>query len=515
VVPATVDADGLSRFLRGRTEGEEFGRVLDALAHEIWLARDRRGFLQDICEQHAAVLAGVLRQIRPSADQIERAIGQTIVANGHGHGAHQTVAADVLASMRGHEALRRDGLTEEVALFLLELLFLHLLGGPRLLIALRPVLAAYVAAAAGQASPASANALAPVVPGPRPVLREVARPQPVAVAQADWTAAASGIAARYKLAEGAQRRFLTILSAQNLSPEQRLERFEEMARWLEATIAELMKPSNQGPQIARLKQTAAAALAGGDFEGAFDLLKQVSRTLREGRRQTEARLAEEIESLRHQMADEAASTASLAELALARFDYDAAAELFAEAAAGVPKSDAAAEIGYLLRRAETLYRKGEEKDDKAALAAAADAYRDALALFPRGHESETWVQAKINLANALGATAVTGAAGQARLSDAVEAYGHALSAIDPGKAPMRWALTQLSAGAAMIRLGEIGDRDRHWRAAAAALVPALEVFERQGSTVYAEFARMTLRQLHDQIEGQPRPALGQPSPRWA
>lgn len=491
--------------------------MLDALAHEIWLARDRRGFLQDTCEQHAAILAGVLRQIRPSAEQIERAIGQTIVANGHGHGAHQTVAADVIASMRGHEAVQRGGLSEEVALFLLESLFLHLLGGPRLLIALRPVLTAYVAAA-GQASPASegAGALAPVVQGPRPVLSEVSRPQPVAVAQGDWTTVASGIAARYKLSEGAQRRFVSILSAQNLSPEQRLERFEEMARWLEATIAELMKPSNQGPQIARLKQTAAAALAGGDFEGAFDLLKQVSRTLREGRRQTEARLAEEIESLRHQMADEAASTASLAELALARFDYDAAAELFTEAAAGVPKSDTAAEVGYLLRRAEALYRKGEERDDKAALAAAADAYRDALALFPRGHEPETWVRAKINLANALGATAVTGTAGQARLSDAVEAYGHALSAIDPGKAPMRWALTQLSAGAAMIRLGEIGDRDRHWRAAAAALVPALEVFERQGSTVYAEFARMTLRQLHDQIEAAPQPAaLGQPSPRWA
>jgi hypothetical protein len=50
-------------------------------------------------------------------------------------------------------------------------------------------------------------------------------------------------------------------------------------------------------------------------------------------------------------------------------------------------------------------------------------------------------------------------------------------------------------------LGEIGDRNRHWRAAVAVLVPALEAFEQQGSAVYAEFARLTLRQLHDQMEG--------------
>jgi tetratricopeptide (TPR) repeat protein len=503
------DGSAFSRFLRGRGEGEEFGRVLDVLAQEIWLARDRRGFPQEICEGHALALAEVLGTVRPGGEQIAQALEQAVKANGHGpaHSIHQSVAADVMARARAGQLVQRARLVEEVALFLLEQLFFYLLTGPRLLMIVRPALIAYAAglSVTGRrdvAVPPAGEVEARVSRQPVPV--DPAGRQPGSVGQPEWSAAAVAIAARFNLSEGAQRRFLSILSAQNLSVEQRLERFEEMARWLEATLLELSKPTNQRPQVARLKAAAAAALAGGDFEGAFDLLKQVSRTLRECRRQTEARLAEEIDALRQQMAEEAASTANLAELALARFDYDAAAELFAEAAAGVPKSEQTAELGYLLRRAEALSRKGQEKDDRAALAAAAEAYREALRMFPRGARSEVWIRANINLANALGATAAAGADGCARLEAAVEAYGNALEAIDRTEAPLRWALTQLSAGAVLIRLGEIGDRNRHWRAAVAVLVPALEAFEQQGSAVYAEFARLALRQLHDQMEGRPQ-----------
>jgi tetratricopeptide (TPR) repeat protein len=407
----------------------------------------------------------------------------------------------VLARARAEQLVQRARLVDDVALFLLEQLFFYLLTGPRLLMIVRPALIAF---AAGLAAAGGRGLTLPVASEVQPRVAHRLLALDPAGRQPEWSTAAGAIAARFNLSDGAQRRFLSILSAQNLSVEQRLERFEEMARWLEATLLELSKLSNQGPQVARLKAAAAAALAGGDFEGAFDLLKQVSRTLRECRRQTEARLAEEIDALRHQMVEEAASTGSLAELALARFDYDAAAELFAEAAAGVPKSEQMAELGYLLRRAEALYRKGEEKDDRAALAAAAEAYREALRMFPRGARSEAWVRANINLANALGATAAAGADGRAVLEGAVEAYGNALEAIDRTEAPLRWALTQLSTGAVLIRLGEIVDRNRHWRAAAAALVPALQVFEQQGSGVYAEFARLTLRQLHDQMEGRPQ-----------
>ncbi|HXF52516.1 MAG TPA: hypothetical protein VNK52_00185, partial [Hyphomicrobiaceae bacterium] len=511
-----------SRLLRERGEGEEFGRVLDVLAQEIWLARDRRGFPQETCERHALALAELLMQVRPAAEQVARAIEQTgnkdnrgPVEPVHAQPIHQAIAADVLARARGKRLLERAMVVEEVAQFLLEHLFFYLLSGPRLLATLRPALAAYTSGL----MPSDRRSLPPAVASgverrfaPPPFALDTAGRGP-AVPSADWLAQAAAIAARYKLSDGAQRRFVSILAAQNLAPEQRLERFEEMARWLEATLLQLAKPTNQGPQVARLKAAAVAALAAGDFEGAFDVLKQVSSTLRECRRQTEARLAEEIDSLRHQMTEEAAATASLAELALARFDYDAAAELFGQAAQSVPKSDPAAELGYLVRRAEALYRKGEERDDRAALAAAAEAYSRALSMFPRGAHSESWVRANINLANALAATAAAGAAGRPRLEAAVEAYRNALGAIDRNKAPIRWALTQLSAGAALIRLGEIADRSRHWRAAAAALMPALEAFEQQGSTVYAEFARLTLRQLHDQIGGGPQ--LSPPAARTA
>jgi len=507
------DAAAFSRLLRGRGEGEEFGRVLDVLAQEIWLARDRRGFPQETCERHALALADVLMRVGPAAEQVARAIEQTGPGGGHepaqsmhARPIHQAIAADVLARARSERLLARELVVEEVAQFLLEQLFFYLLAGPRLLAVLRPALTAYAASLIPgdrrSLSLAIANGVerrfAPPPPAPDAFGRGPAAPL------ADWIAQAAAIAVRYKLSDGAQRRFVSILAAQNLAPEQRLERYEEMARWLEATLLQLAKPTNQGPQVTRLKAAAAAALAAGDLEGAFDLLKQVSTALRECRRQTEARLTEEIDALRQQMTEEAASTASLAELALARFDYDAAAELFGQAAASAPKSDPAAELGYLLRQAETLYRKGGERDDRAALAAAAEAYSRALAMFPRGARSESWVRANINLANALVATAAADAAGRPRLEAAVEAYRNALGAIDRNKAPLRWALTQLSAGAALIRLGEIADRSRHWRAAAAALMPALEAFEQQGSTVYAEFARLTLRQLHDQIGGGPQ-----------
>jgi tetratricopeptide (TPR) repeat protein len=508
-----IESAGFSHFLRGRTEGAQFGSVLDALAQEIWLARDRRGFLQEVCQSHALALADVLNRIRPGPEQIEQALKQSATANGHGPSEplHRLLASDVVARARAEQLLQRAQLMDEVAVFLLEQLFFYLVAGPRLLPAVRSALIEYAAKLGAEAP--DGRARAPSLSAGRQDEPRSGSQLPAPIAQAgrqsapaknaEWTQAAGEIAMRFELSDGAQRRFLSILSAQNLSSEQRLERLEEMARWLVATVAQLLKPGNQGPQVARLKAAAASALAGGDFEGAFEQLKQISRTLRDSRRQTEARLAEEVDILRHQMAEEADSTASLAELALARFDYDAAAELFAEAAGSVPKSEPMAELGYLLRRAEALYRKGEEKDDRAAQTAAAEAYRDALRMFPRGHESESWIRAKINFANALGATADSTAAGHARLEDAIGAYGEALQAIDRGKSPLRWARTQLSVGAALIRLGEIADRNRHWRAAVAALVPALEVFEQQGSSVYAEFARLTLRQLHDQIEAGP------------
>ena len=47
-MPAGVMLDGaaFSRFLREQRLGEDFGVVLDAMAHEIWLAQDQRGFPQ-------------------------------------------------------------------------------------------------------------------------------------------------------------------------------------------------------------------------------------------------------------------------------------------------------------------------------------------------------------------------------------------------------------------------------------------------------------------------------------
>ena len=65
---------------------------------------------------------------------------------------------------------------------------------------------------------------------------------------------------------------------------------------------------------------------------------------------------------------------------------------------------------------------------------------------------------------------------------------------------MPWAITRMNLGTVLIRLGERRDKRRHWLAAASAMVPALDVFEREGERDYAELTRRNLRKFHDQWE---------------
>lgn len=510
-----LDGTGFSRFLRDRKSGEEIGAVLDAFAHEIWLAQDQRGFPQRICEAHAAGLAPLLSVVRLTAADLLPAVemARNTLATGAQPGrppARQHLAEIWLVRARQGGHLLRASLIEDVARFLLETLFLHVIEQPRLLSALKPLLVDYVGQpASSSAQPASAPAspastsIAPAASAPAP-----APPPPAstsAVAAPPVGAQVAQIRVRHGIGEGALRRFQAILATQAMTAEQRLARLDELAAWLVGTVAQLTRPANDAPELARLKAEAAAALNAGDFERAMDLLREVRSHLRDGRRRTEARLAEEIEALRVQMIEEAAAAARMAELALARCEYDAASALFEEAAGNVPVTERKQELEYRQRQAETLAAKAEATGDAKALAAAVAAFRKALGLVDRTQDPAAWARNNVGLGDMLVALGTRDPAANADLEQAALAYEAAVAVIDRAAHPMRWALVQLSRAVALIEIGNRADRERNWLAAASILMPALEVFESRSAADLAEAARSRLRVLHAALEPAQQP----------
>ncbi|MGE0630554.1 MAG: hypothetical protein AB7O43_22415, partial [Hyphomicrobiaceae bacterium] len=419
--PAGVKLDGaeLSRFLRERRRGEDYGAVLDCLAKEIWLAQEQRGFPQQMCESHTSALATLLDEVRidasdfaPALEAAKRALSGE-AANGQSITASRQIADSWITRAKAGGRLQQAGLVEDAARFLIELLFQYIVDQPRFLSGLRNELADFKAACCPLDAPASSDATpAPPAnaseeqkrsddaPTPAPVAAPETQPETQAV-QSVLVGAVAEIRARHGIPEGALRRFQSILAAQAMPAEQRLARLEELASWLAATLAHLTAQSNDPIELRRLKAEAAKALGDGDLERAMDLLKEVRQNLRDSRRRTEARLAEEMEALKAQMLEESGTTARLAELALARFDFDVAAELFADAAASLPSGFTEIEADYRQRQAEALAARAEISGDTRSLQAAATAFRGAMELVSRTADPAAWARLGVGLGDML------------------------------------------------------------------------------------------------------------------
>jgi tetratricopeptide (TPR) repeat protein len=524
-----IDGAALSSFLRERRLGDDVGHALDALAHAIWLAQDQEGFPQTVCEQHAVALAGLLAEFKAPAAELaaafedarQRHAGQAAPQIEATLPPRQRLVESWLAHAQSAGLLRRAGLNEDVSRFLIELLFLHLIEQPRLIESLRPALKAFIAQAAGtvgghQPNPAvdelrqtARTALPPSDP-------EVLSPPPLPPPQSespDPTRPSAIVThgPHQRLPEGALKRFRSMLGQQQMSAEHRLARLDELAEWLLATVAQLRAQRNEGGDLVRMKSLAADALEAGDLERAMDLLKDVRNRLRDERRRSESRLQEEMEALKAHMIEEASAVARLAELALARLDYDAAAELFADAASHLPRQQAAREIDYRQRQAEALAAKAEATGDPHALAAAAEAFRATLRLIDDAGDPVLRARIGVGLGDMLMALGARHRDSTAELEEAAAAYASALGLIDRGSAAMRWALVQLSHAAALMELGNRTERQRHWTAAATVLIPALEIFDMRGAIDLANSARAKLRILADGLDAPSMPALGRPA----
>ncbi len=521
-VGAALSGGAFSAHLRARGDGEPFGDVLDRLAHQIWLSQDARGIPMHIAEEHARRFAPIICAYRPGAEALKA------ISDGDNALASALLADGVQKLVAGHPQAAQ--FTTEVAEFLLQQLFMELLAEQRLTRGLAQAITEF--------APAGKPATAAV-----PARIETPQQPSTAVAPTQPKTEVAALKEQFGLSDKAMARFSAIAEKQRASPARESRQIAELAQWLQETREQLIRPSNEPAEVRRLKLAAAEALTAGDFETAMDFLKDVRRWLRDERHRTEQRLEEELSILRVQRHQEAMATADLAELAMARLDFEVAADLFVEAADGMGEADAAARLRFTLRRADALCYAGEDSGDARLLRNAVNAYakaaeqagsagdakslagasqglgnalltlaehepsktlyeqagiafRTALDVLTRETDPRVWALARMGLGNALASMGEIEANSVATLEQAAVAYKGALEVFTREAEPMRWAVTRLNMATVLIRLGELKDRRANWLAAAAALVPALEVFEAEGAVPQAEAAHRALQMLH-------------------
>ena len=140
---------------------------------------------------------------------------------------------------------------------------------------------------------------------------------------------------------------------------------------------------------------------------------------------------------------------------------------------------------------------GEQQGGADRLEGAVEAFRSALEVSTRDASPQKWALIQLNLGNALAALGDRDRGSPRQIEEALAAYSAALEVFQRDSQPMKWAIAQMNLGTALIRVGEHRDKRRNWLAAAGALVPALEVFEIEGATTYADVTRRNLHRFQE------------------
>lgn len=469
----SADLAAFPHWLKGRGEASIIEAVVDALAREIWVGAETRGLTQQELEHHADATAKLLMAFPPQTSHLAPAVDRAAAggAAAKGEPLARRIAVDIFARARSTGAIAAAGLKDDVTLFMIDRAFFHLLDESKALLRLAAVLGEYgspKASAIGEAGiPASASGLANL--GLSPALAHH-------LASAGGSALLADLRERYGLTEKAIGAVLTLLETQAVKPADLIARLEALAAWLGDVKAQLLKPTNEDADVRRLKSKAAAALADGDFEAASELLKQVRREVREGRRRIEERLSDEVAALKSQMNEEARATARLAELAIAAQDYAMAAELFGEAALALPTGDRDGAWKFNLHRADALVLHGERSGSQMAVAEAISAYGQLLRGVADGTNQKGVGQASLGLAHAL-ALAGQHEQGTTRLKDSIAAYRKALNVLTRETEPKTWANAQLRLGRVLATTGERDQVPNTMREAAQAFRDALKVIK--------------------------------------
>jgi tetratricopeptide (TPR) repeat protein len=407
--------------MRSRGAGDVIDGYVGELTREIWVGAETRSLPQEELELHFKSLAEIIAQ-----HAVEDECLEGIFTPDAGNDRARRIAIDLFLKARDGNALATQKLSEDVALFVLERSFARLLREPQRLTALAPLLTEFASgtpAATSAIAGGGASTVAAARAAASPVNREAAE--------------LARIREKYNITETAEARLLALLDSQGEVGDSRLARFEALAVWLLEARAQLMRPANDDGELRKLKTRAAEALAAGDLAQAMESLKHVRRALRDGRRRIEARLEDEVAALKMQMTEEARAAARLAELAVARRDYLAAADLYFEAADCLPKSARDEAWRYHLARADVLYRKAKDEGDEVALGEALAGYGGVLKLVADGTNPRAAAQANLGLGRALHRQAES-ATGAARLGDAITALRKAVALLKVDEEPILW-----------------------------------------------------------------------------
>ncbi len=260
---------------------------------------------------------------------------------------------------------------------------------------------------------------------------------------------------------------------------------------------QLLERERDQSSLMRARIALARAMARqGERDGSVEALKQAAQAFRDA---ASAVPADKLPS------DHASIQVSLGSVLLAIEEREGGAALLEEAAeayrtaAGLMDSETDTDRwgDVQMNLGLALLGLGEQTRSAPQLEEAISAFRAAIEATPRVKAPRRWALTQMNLGNALAALGDRDETGTALLDEAIEAYNLALEELLREAEPLKWAITQMNLGTALIRLGERKDRRRHWLAAAAALVPALEVFEQQGADDLAEMTRRNLRRFQE------------------
>jgi len=195
--------------------------------------------------------------------------------------------------------------------------------------------------------------------------------------------------------------FFRILGEQNVPEDKLTLRLVEIATHFSQTRREMAALDAEDPGAAELVRQAQAALDAGRLTEAEGMLGRArALEIAAYRQALELRNKAQEAEERHTL-NGAKLLSSQGRIALTQLHYTQAADDFGQAAALVPATHKDEHGGYLMLRAEALFRHGDEYGDNAALQASIETYRLVLRERPLDRAPFEWAAAQNDLGTAL------------------------------------------------------------------------------------------------------------------
>jgi tetratricopeptide (TPR) repeat protein len=256
------------------------------------------------------------------------------------------------------------------------------------------------------------------------------------------------------------RAALLAAGEKEVPPERLAATLAEIGERYRILRAPMTRDTDDGPEVARLKDRADKAIDAGELALADNLLARIQDLQR---RSAVAR---------------AHIRARRGDVALAGLHYREAAGHFGAAAADVLPGHGDLRLAYLEQEANALFRQGEAFGDSLALNTAIERFRSLLVLRPHDRMPLDWAMTQNSLGLAL-TTLGTRENGTARLEQAITAFREALKERTRERAPLDWAETQNDLALALKTLGARESGAARLEQAVAAYREALKEWSRE------------------------------------